>query len=279
MRRIHRKLSDKTSEEAFPDDDEEGSNKDKDEDSSHHSEEQEEAEEETEEEEADESPKVPEHGPLIDSALIPTKEMLQMANPYLNPMHPLHPFKHEFSVQHHYQTPHGMVTYTNGSAGHTAPSMDGGDISAADMASFDRMMGLPHGPYPDVCKSVQTKAMKIANKLMKDYNRRIFRKIMSYLLKSKFLIGMSEIKLNHIMRKKIYNVMSSFSRVSKSNVEFVASDQEPVLSDEDDSIDSDVQDIDFSEESEQPHAKDSAGEMYDMLNDQMDTQGNVHLQD
>ena len=81
---------------------------------------------------------------------------------------------------------------------------------------------------------------------MKDYNKRVFRKIMTYLLKSKFLIGMTEIKLNHIMRKKIYNVMNTFSRVSGGNVEFVQSAQEPVFDDEDPSIDSDVQEIDLS---------------------------------
>lgn len=203
-----------------------------------------------------------------------------MANPYLNPMHPLHPFKHEFNVQHHYQTPHGMVTYTNGASGNGGSSggMGGGDITSSDMASWDHMMGIPDGPFPDHCKTVQTKAMKIANELLKDYNRKIFRKIMSYLLKSKFLIGMSEIKLNHIMRRKIYNVMSSFSRVSSSNVDFVTSSQEPVLSDEDDSIDSDVQDIDFSEKT-QGAEKGTAEEMYDMLNKQMETQGNVHIAD
>jgi hypothetical protein len=164
------------------------------------------------------------------------------------------------------------------SSGGMGGDMGGGDITSADMASWDHMMGIPGGPFPDKCKTVQTKAMKIANELLKDYNRKIFRKIMSYLLKSKFLIGMSEIKLNHIMRRKIYNVMSSFSRVSSSNVDFVASSQEPVLSDEDDSIDSDVQDIDFSEKT-QGADKGTPEEMYDMMNKQLETQGNVHLAD
>lgn len=235
-------------------------------------------EDQSEHSESDESDKTPHKGPLIDEAIIPTQDMLAMANPYLNPLHPLHPFKHEFNVQHHYQTPHGMVTYSNGTGGH-GEGGSGMDLSGADMASFDRMMGLPEGLYPDSCRTVQNKALKIANRLMKDYNRRIFRKIMSYLLKSKFLIGMSEIKLNHIMRRKIYNVMSSFSRVSKSNVEFVHSSQEPTLSDDEDSIDSDVQSIDFSNMSDEGFDKGTAGEMYDMLNKQMETQGNVHLED
>lgn len=240
-----------------------------------------EGEGEGEGEEAEED-QTPEQGPLIDSALIPTQAMLASANPYLNPMHPLHPFKHEFNVQHHYQTPHGMVTYSNGSAasGPAQGASGGGmDLSDADMAHFDQLMGVPSHYYPDKCLSVQKKAMSMANKLMKEYNKRIFRKIMNYLLKSKFLIGMTEIKLNHIMRKKIYNVMSSFSRVSKDNIEFVESSQEPVLSDDDDSIDSDVQSIDFSNMSEDGPDKGTAGEMYGMLNDQMDTQGNVHIND
>ena len=229
----------------------------------------------------EESEKTPTSGPLIDSELIPTQAMLASANPYLNPMHPLHPFKHEFDVKHHYNTPHGMVTYTNGASG-SGPGdvgVGGMGVSGNEMRDFDSMMGIPSHLYPDKCASVQHKATRIANKLMKDYNKRVFRKIMNYLLKSKFLIGMTEIKLNRIMRKKIYNVMSSFSRVSKDNIEFVESSQEPVLSDEDDSIDSDVQDIDFSNITDMGPDKGTSTEMYDMLNNQMETQGNVHLSD
>jgi len=220
--------------------------------------------------------------------LIPTQAMLASANPYLNPMHPLHPFKHEFDVKHHYNTPHGMVTYTRGSGGSGANGVSGGtgmgmggsmDFDTDDMRNFDSMMGMPDHLFPDKCAKVEHQAMRLANKLMKDYNKRIFRKIMNYLLKSKFLIGMTEIKLNRIMRKKIYNVMSSFSRVSKDNIEFVSSSQEPVLSDDEDSIDSDVQDIDFSNFTDGGPQKGSATEMFDMMNDKMDTDGNVHIND
>ena len=235
---------------------------------------------------------------MIDSALIPSQAMLASANPYLNPMHPLHPFKHEFNVKHHYQTPHGMVTYSNGSSDHSAGGMgngmsmgmgdgmsmgmgmgDGMNLNRSDLASFDKMMGLPNEAYPDDCRNVQEKALKIANKLMKDYNKRVFRKIMTYLLKSKFLIGMTEIKLNHIMRKKIYNVMNTFSRVSGGNVEFVQSAQEPVFDDEDPSIDSDVQEIDLSGFSDKEPEPGSSDEMYQGLNNQIEKDGNVHLDD
>ena len=77
--------------------------------------------------------------------MIPTQAMLASANPYLNPMHPLHPFKHDFEVKHHYNTPHGMVTYTRGSGG-SGNGMSGGhggmNMSGDDMSNFDSMMGL-----------------------------------------------------------------------------------------------------------------------------------------
>ena len=285
----HRKLTDKSdvleedneekseTEEENTDTDEDEENVSENEEESHHSE---------------PALEDPVNGPMIDSALIPTQAMLASANPYLNPMHPLHPFKHEFNVKHHYNTPHGMVTYSNGSSDHGSSGgmggmgsmggmggMGGMNLGRDDLASFDKMMGLPNEIYPDRCSKVQSEAMKIANKLMKDYNKRVFRKIMTYLLKSKFLIGMTEIKLNHIMRKKISNVMNSFSKVSGGNIEFVHSSQEPVLSDEDDSMDSDVQDIDFSGFSDSQVEKGSDTEMFNNLNSQMGTQANVHLDD
>jgi len=286
---MHRKLT-KTSQEDVL---EENSQNKEEESSTQEAEETDQDEDEEHEEHEEESHhseeglEDPVNGPMIDSALIPTQAMLASANPYLNPMHPLHPFKHEFNVKHHYNTPHGMVTYSNGSSDHGSSGgmggmgmgMGGMNLAGDDLASFDKMMGLPNEIYPDGCSKVQNEAMKIANKLMKDYNKRVFRKIMTYLLKSKFLIGMTEIKLNHIMRKKISNVMNSFSKVSGGNIEFVHSSQEPVLSDEDDSMDSDVQDIDFSGFSDSQVEKGSDTEMFNNLDTQMGTQGNVHLDD
>ena len=298
----HRKLGES---EDGEDDDEDDEDDDEEEDAvkSHYSP----ADETEEDEESDPSEEQEDNmlknGPLIDSEIMPNKLMLDAANPYLNPMHPLHPFKHEFNVQHHFMTPHGMITHTN-SSGNGKSSGGGGDNdfghggdddfghggynglgdysgianNMGNIQQLDHIMGMPGVTNEDKCDTVHRRAMKIASKLLKKQNKMIFEKLMGYLLKSKFLVGMTEIKLNRIMRKKIFNVMRSYSKLSRSNLEFVTVPNEPELSDDDESEEeSGVQNFDFSEYSNPEHPHGSAGEMGNMVSNEMNELANPHL--
>ena len=73
------------------------------------------------------------------------------------------------------------------------------------------------------CDSVKRQALEIANKLIKRQNKIIFKELMNYLMKSKFLIGMTEVKLTRVLRKKIFSVMRQHSTLNKSNIQFVSS--------------------------------------------------------
>lgn len=221
---------------------------------------------------SDEQPQIPMQGPLIDAEMTPTANMLAAANPYLNPLHPLHPFKHEFNVKHHYMTPHGMVTYSHGGGSSGDHGMGGG----VDISSGGGGLEMPHISLGGHCETVRRQAMLIAKKLMRNQNKILFKKLMNYLLKSKFLIGMTELKLNKILRRRIYNVMHSYSVLNTNNVEFVDVAHEPELSDEDDEEISGVQNYDFSEASNE-HVPGSSGELEQMMTNEMEEEGNPHI--
>ncbi len=60
----------------------------------------------------------------------------------------------------------------------------------------------------------------------------MFKEIMNYLLKAKFLIGMTEIKLNRVLKKKIFGLMKMNSEVTEDNVMFVDSKYDEMIGDE-----------------------------------------------
>ena len=74
------------------------------------------------------------------------------------------------------------------------------------------------------CKNVQAEAINIANQIMKRQNKDIFKNIMDYVLKSKYLVGVTEIKLVKTLEKKIKKLMSEFSDFSSTNVNFTEDD-------------------------------------------------------
>lgn len=41
---------------------------------------------------------------------------------------------------------------------------------------------------------------------------------MNYLLKAKFLVGMTEIKLNKVLRKKIFSLMKDHASITEDNI-------------------------------------------------------------
>jgi hypothetical protein len=71
------------------------------------------------------------------------------------------------------------------------------------------------------CRSVKKQAIEIANTLMKKQNHKVFKELMSYLVKNKFLIGMTEIKLTKHLRKRLYGLMEAFSSLQHHQLNFV----------------------------------------------------------
>ena len=61
-------------------------------------------------------------------------------------------------------------------------------------------------------------AVVIANKIVRQQNRKLFKEIMNYLLKAKFLIGMTEIKLTRVLKKKIFGLMKKNAGITEDNV-------------------------------------------------------------
>lgn len=148
------------------------------------------------------------HAMMAGPMMANTQMMMMAANPYLNPMHPLHPFNHEFNVQHNYVTPAGVMSLNEGGTG-TGEHDDG---------SFN----MPHIQVKSHCGNVKKQALEIANTMLRKQNRIVMKRLMNYLLKSKYLIGMTEIKLTRKLRRNIFNIMGSFASVTDDNVHFVS---------------------------------------------------------
>ena len=71
------------------------------------------------------------------------------------------------------------------------------------------------------CKSVKAQAVEIANRIMKKQNTKIYKELISYLIKSKFLIGMTEIKIARALRKRIFSLMGAFSTLNHDQFNFI----------------------------------------------------------
>lgn len=56
---------------------------------------------------------------------------------------------------------------------------------------------------------------------------------MNYLLKAKFLVGMTELKLTKTLRKKIFGLMKGNSSISEDNVQFIDSKYDEFVDDSD----------------------------------------------
>ena len=142
-------------------------------------------------------------GPMMAQAMLPTQMMMAAANPYMNPMHPMHPFNHEVNVQHDYMTPTGMYSIGGGSDHHSGDGVVRPDIKVRSH-----------------CQDVKKQALTIANTVMQKQNSHIFKKLMDYLLKSKYLIGMTEIKLTRKLRRNIFSIMKGYSMINNETVHF-----------------------------------------------------------
>lgn len=71
------------------------------------------------------------------------------------------------------------------------------------------------------CNNVKAQAIEIANRIMKKQNSKVFKELLAYLVKSKFLIGMTEIKLARSLRKRVFALMGAFSSLSHREFNFL----------------------------------------------------------
>lgn len=106
------------------------------------------------------------------------------------------------------------------------------------------------------CKSIRSKAYFVAKNIVRRQNKLMFKTLLNYLLKSKFLIGMTEIKLSRVLRKKFLATIKQFSHVSEDNIRLIQSKDEELIDDELDlEEDEELQDgsskIDFDDEATQ----------------------------
>lgn len=132
--------------------------------------------------------------------------MMHLGNPMLNPMHPGNPI-----------SPLNPINQT---------------LAASAIIHGGRNLHNNIYSSGQKCEGVQQEAIRIANRLMKKQNKLIYKEIMNYMLKSKFLVGLTEVKLNAALRKKITMLMSQYNELTPDNIQFVRSS----LDDTEDSI-------------------------------------------
>lgn len=146
-------------------------------------------------------------------------------------MHPLNPMNQMGGAPGLAQQPLG-----NGAQGDALDDLSGdGSRQLVSYGQLPRAQ-VRVGSY---CSNVRKQAVEVANAIMKSQNRIIFKELMNYLLKSKYLIGMTEVRLTRVLRKKIYGLMSEYSSISQSNVQFIPVKQEVAASSDKKDNDSD----------------------------------------
>lgn len=105
----------------------------------------------------------------------------------------------------------------------------GDDIKLNDKFDPTRKLGLfaddellnPSDGIISQCRDTQKQAIQISNAIMRKQNKVIYEEIMKYLLKSKYLIAMTEIKLVRVLRKKIYGLMKDYSNITEDKIDVV----------------------------------------------------------
>lgn len=117
----------------------------------------------------------------------------------------------------------------------TRQSDDDIDLDDKDLSGFEN--SLSGSAFPELrvkrqCESIQRQALAVANNLIKRQNKIIFSDLMNYVLKAKFLIGMTEIKLGRVLKKKFVASIQKFSQLTEDNVRLIHSDDDDILDDE-----------------------------------------------
>lgn len=164
---------------------------------------------------------------MMSHPMNPVSPLNPMNNPMINPIHPLNPGN---SIQHHIFKRDGSIetVHDEGLPGfgmNGMPGMGGmgwGGYQGEDVTDpSDAPVAIPKITVRSKCDSVKRQAVSIANAVMKTQNTIVYRELINYLIKSKFLLGMTEIKLARLLRKRMYSVMKQFSSLTSNNLVFV----------------------------------------------------------
>ena len=99
--------------------------------------------------------------------------------------------------------------------------------------------------YPELrvrkqCESVQRQAIGVANNLVKRQNKMIFKELMDYILKSKFLMGMTEVKINKVLKEKFTSLMKRYTLLTEDNVKLISSSDDEMMNLDTDDLDEEL---------------------------------------
>jgi hypothetical protein len=104
------------------------------------------------------------------------------------------------------------------------PLMMGNNLNPPDTFMGQKversLLRLPQITVEEDCKDLKKLSLKIASEILKEEYHEIYKEINNYLLKNKFIIGMTEIKMTRNLRKKIAGIMQMFSNITPENIKF-----------------------------------------------------------
>jgi len=104
--------------------------------------------------------------------------------------------------------------------------------TADDDLSFYNSLSMSNFPELRIkkdCESIQRQAVDVANNLVKRLNKQIFKELMDYILKSKFLMGMTEVRLNQVLKGKFLSLMKKYTVLNVDNVKLINSPDDEML--------------------------------------------------
>lgn len=76
------------------------------------------------------------------------------------------------------------------------------------------------------CNEMKKEAVQIATMITRRQNKVIFEEIMKYVLKSKYLLGITEINMTKALRQKVLDIMKKFSDISEQNFNSISPTEE-----------------------------------------------------
>jgi hypothetical protein len=150
--------------------------------------------------------------------------MMAMHNPIINPFHPAH-----YVATANLHNPNSLTRMDDedlGFDGYKGNDNDEDFINSLSRSAF------PELRVRHQCESIQRQALQVANNLIKRQNKVMFKEIMNYLLKSKFLIGLTEIKLTKVLKQKFLGVIKKFTDLTEDNVRLIHSADDELLDDD-----------------------------------------------
>lgn len=134
------------------------------------------------------------------------------SNPMINPLSPVHGLRNMPLAGTQGGVGLGQDTPSIGYIGH-----------GSDFESSLKRSAFPEFELQDKCMKTKARAITIANKILQRQNAVVFKEIMNYILKSKFLLGMTEVKLSRTLKRKMLGLLKQYSSLTEDNVQFIDS--------------------------------------------------------